>query len=163
MAIDTKTGAAKFLGFPLRNTVWSWGGQHPDGRVFLFVWDGDGDGCDPPDVDPPYMRRVDSGRYEIPLQWPREYYERLSKNPSLGWHERSEHIAAIQAGAPGVALFCKAVDRRRQFTVDPRGVRSKIAHVAVGYLWRILAETMRDGAGGHTFGTVERIYDLPQK
>ncbi len=30
MAIDTKTGAAKFLGFPLRNTVWSWGGQHSD-------------------------------------------------------------------------------------------------------------------------------------
>ena len=97
------------------------------------------------------------------MQWPCEYYERLSKSPSLGWHERNEHIAAIRAGAPGVALLCKGVHQRRQFAFDPRGVRSKIAHVAVGYLWRILPETIREGAGGHTFGTVERIYDLPQR
>lgn len=99
-----QTELFKYLGAPLHNNRWSWGGVRPtDGAIVLRVWQDQ-------------KRKID-GKWYMELTSHRRYL----KNPSdSGYAERLRHVELIKAGARTLMVMCEAKD----IAAQPRDIKS---------------------------------------
>lgn len=105
------TEAFKYVGAPLRNSRWSWGGVRADGAVFLRVWQD--------------RKRVHEGVLHFRVT----SHERYREDPeNLGYKERLEHVARINAGAHAYLIVAIAED----VDAHPREIKSVVDDVFVG-------------------------------
>lgn len=79
------------LGAPLRNIRWSWGAVHPNGDVYLRVWEDE-------------FRTVHGQRCARLTN--REFYRQYGRRHP-GNEERLEHIRLIRNGAPSFCIVCR--------------------------------------------------------
>ncbi len=90
----TLTEFFTYLGAPLVNQRWSWGGVRPsDGAVFLRVWQDEG-------------RKLDGSSY-TQVTFTKFFAD---NNSSLGYAERLQHIESIRSGQPSYMIMCVARD-----------------------------------------------------
>lgn len=93
----------KKLHAPLCNIQWSWGAKDRiTNRVFLRVWEDE-------------MRKDSRG------EWVQVFWTDWNSR-SLGKPERLKHISAIQNGAQGIAILCKAKNTSRD--LEKRQIKS---------------------------------------
>jgi hypothetical protein len=124
-------GISKFLrrlGFPLRNTVWSWG-AHSELGVLLTTWDDQTD---------------ETGRFVKVLGW------HSGEHSSSGLKERTDHLRTLWSGGlAGYAVVAKARDphakRRRILSYDDKCVRAIVSLRAQpdGSIWAELGDDVR--------------------
>lgn len=90
----TLTEFFTYLGAPIVNQRWSWGGVRPnDGAVFLRVWQDEG-------------RRIE-GIWYTQVTFAKFFSQNQS---SLGYAEGMQHIASIRSGKPSYMVMCLAHD-----------------------------------------------------
>lgn len=87
------------LGAKLNHHVQSWGAEdQTSNRVFLRVWE--------------HNMQSDSDGEKVQVDWK----EKKSRSPGYGYGERRKHLEAIQRGALGIGILCKAVDQKAKIT-----------------------------------------------
>jgi hypothetical protein len=121
-------GISKFLrrlGFPLRNTVWSWG-AHSEHGVLLTTWSDEMD---------------DTGHFVKVLGW------NSGEHSSSGLKERTDHLRTLWSGGlAGYAVVAQARDprarRRRILSYDDKNVRAIVSLTARpdGSIWAEIGE-----------------------
>jgi hypothetical protein len=90
----TQTEMFKRLGAPLANSRWSWGGiRTSDGAVFLRVWQD--------------RKMKYEGQWYMMVTHHEKY---IDDEDNLGYRERLDHVARIQAGAACYMVMCQAKD-----------------------------------------------------
>ena len=99
-----QTQLFKYLGAPLANLRWSWGGiRLQDGAVFLRVWQD--------------RKKKHEGSWYMMVTHHDKY---LGSEATLGYQERLDHVAKIRSGAPCFMVMCLAED----VNASPRKIQS---------------------------------------
>jgi putative restriction endonuclease len=93
----------EYLGAPLRNSRWSWGGMNSDGAVFLRTWSEQNE-------------RIDGVTCYLILD--HERYQEGPKSP--GYNERKRHVQQIVEGAKCYLVMCEAED----INASPRRIKA---------------------------------------
>jgi len=99
----TLTNLFEYLGAPLVNQRWSWGGVRDDGSVVLRVWQD-------------RKTSIDGDTYMM-LTHHQKYVDRQD---SLGYRERLKHVDMVRGGAKYYMVMCQAKD----VVTTPREIQS---------------------------------------